>query len=167
MTMYSSPVTVKTSILGEFNFDNIPYANHVLIVENEDYEEIGRFIIAMVPGEAHNVIISEDGSIISIMYTEKTLSIDIPIEANIHSESNSIKIADGGEITFAIDEEEKVFTQKIFILAFMGIIAAFIIGIGYVLYIGRIQKKSETVTEFYEPPLIEETIPADDKVDEE
>jgi len=164
--LYSNPVSTLTDENGEFSFGNIPYTSHTLIVENEDGEEIGRFDIVWAVGEDTHALADESTNIISILYTENTLGVSIPIE--IKSTNTEIAVAAGDEISFSVNEPEQTSSgKKVFMIVLMGIIAACIIGVGYILYIGRISNKEE-VGFVYEQPLIEEgSAPASKETGEE
>ncbi|MBN2879039.1 MAG: InlB B-repeat-containing protein [Clostridia bacterium] len=154
IVLYSSPLSRLTDENGEFSFENIPYTRHTMIVENELGEETGRFDIVWAAGEESHALADESTNIISIIYSEDTLTVSIPVE--IESTGGDIAIASGEEISFLLKEPEQTSSgKKVYMIVLMGIIAACIIGVGYILYIGRIRNKEE-VGFTYEQPLIEE-----------
>ena len=159
ITLYSNPITMQTNNLGEFNFKYIPYTSHVLIVENQIGEEVGRFSINWALGENEKASIDAENNHINITYTEITSSINIPIEVNNAMDNIKVRTIEG--IGFMDEDGNEIVSKKVYMLVLMGIIAACIIGVGYILYVGRIQKKEyidgeELVDDFYEQTLLEE-----------
>ena len=73
-----------------------------------------------------------------------TESINIPIEVN--KDFNNIKVRTVEGISFVGEQgvvEVQEQSKQLYVLILMGIIAACIIGVGYILYIGRIQRVEE------------------------
>lgn len=162
ITLYSNPTTIITDAQGEFKYNFIAYTNHILIVENDNSEEIGRYDISWVLGEKEKAVIDNDKNTLTITYTNITQSISIPFEIN--KDINDINIRTFEGISFVDEEGNETNSKKLYMLVLMGIIAACIIGVGYILYIGRIQRGApdegnmeELADDFYEQVLLGET----------
>jgi len=162
ITMYSNPITILTDSQGEFKFNFIPYTDHILVVENDNSEEIGRYAMTWILGEKEKAIIDNDENTLTITYTDITQSINIPFEVNRTVDSIKVRTFEG--ISFVDKEGNETNSKKVYMLVLMGIIAACIIGVGYILYIGRIQRRApaegsmdESMDGFYEQVLLEES----------
>lgn len=162
ITLYSNPITIITDSQGEFKYNVIPYTRHILIVESDDSQEIGRYEINWVWGDRDKAVIDNDENTLTITHTDVTQSINIPFEINKDTDDINIRTFEG--ISFVDEEGNETNSKKMYMLVLMGIIAACIIGVGYILYIGRIQRSKPTeggmeepVDDFYEQVLLEET----------
>jgi len=157
ITLYSNPIEIITDDDGKFNLDFIPYTSHVMVVEDGDNNEIGRFIINWNAGEKYRANIDNNNNVINITYTELTTSINLPIQVN--KDFNDINVLTVEGISFAAEEEtDTIISKKIYVLVLLGIIAACIIGVGYVLYIGRIQNREDYNEELNEEGIYQQTL---------
>ncbi|MEX1376661.1 MAG: InlB B-repeat-containing protein [Eubacteriales bacterium] len=168
ITLYSNPVTVTPNEAGEYYLGNIPYTSHTLVVEKESGEEIARFIVSWTAGDKNKAYIDNTNNSINIIYTDVTYSTNIPIVVN--SSMDNARIKSANTIVFLDEEGNEIMSKKIYMMVLMGIIAACIIGVGYILYIGRVQGEETGLMEqpesgFYEQQMLSYSGTLDDDED--
>ena len=170
ITLYSNPVTVTPNEMGEYYFGNIPYNSHTLIVEKENGEEIARFNISWTLGDKNKAYIDNASNSINIVYTDATYATNIPIV--VSSGLNAARIKSANTIIFLDEEGNELMSKKVYMLVLMGIIAACIIGVGYILYVGRVQNQETGLIEqpqngFYEQQMLSYNATLEDESDEQ
>lgn len=83
VTLCSTPVTVITNSLGEFQFPTTTFSNHILIINDPAMHEITRFALGFTQGASTNATIDNMANTIAITYANRTATINVDLQSNL------------------------------------------------------------------------------------
>jgi hypothetical protein len=68
--------------LGEFEFPDSTYSNHILIINDPAMREVNRFALSFAQGASTNSTVNNTARTIDVTYTNYTSQIDIGLQTN-------------------------------------------------------------------------------------
>lgn len=83
VTLYSEPIAVTTDSAGRFQFIDVPYTQHTLVVNTPDYAEVGRFAMTFTRGQRVNAHVDNVDNSIHVTYVQSTRDVIMEVEADL------------------------------------------------------------------------------------